>query len=124
MRSTRLLLGTLAVSLACASVPGTEIEPVGPRGDSKTLTRADLANATQLDLLSFIVAERPQWLRTPDGRTAAVVVYLDDARLGGPGNLKGLTLGAITAVHYCEASAAQQRFSGRDPGPVIHVITR
>jgi hypothetical protein len=124
MRPTRLLVGALLVSLACASAPGTEIEGLGPRGDSKSLTRADLTVATQLNLLDLIAAERPQWLRASDGRPAPVVVYLDDARLGGPATLAGLTRHAITSVRYYEASAAQQRFSGRDRGPVIHVVTK
>jgi hypothetical protein len=124
MRSPRLLLGTLLLSLACAAAPGAETATVGPRGDAKTITTADLVNATQLDLLGFIAAERPQWLRTPDGRPSAVVVYLDDARLGGPATLKGITLRAVTTVRYYEASAAQQRFSTRDRGPVIHVVTK
>jgi len=124
MTPSRLLIAALAASIACASAPGSQIEAVGPRGDSKTLTIADLANATQLSLLDFIVAERPQWLKTPDGRPAPVVVYLDDARLGGASTLKGLTLSTITTVRYYEASAAQQKFNGRDLGPVIQVITK
>jgi hypothetical protein len=124
MRSFHAAIAVLAIGLACASAPDPELEPVGPRGDSKTLTVADLANATQFNLLDFIVAERPQWLRTPDGRPAAVVVYLGDTRLGGASTLKELTLGTIASVRYFEATAAQQRFTGRDRGPVIQVLTR
>ena len=124
MRSLGFSIGALVIGLACATPPGTVMEPVGPRGDQKTLTSADITSATQLDLLGLINAERPQWLRTPDGRPAQIVVYLDDARLGGAATLKGITLRAVTSVRYYEASAAQQRFSTRDPGPVIHVITK
>ena len=120
----RLLFAALALTIACASAPATEIEPLGPRGDSKTLTTADLAIATQLNLLDLIAAERPQWLRTPDGRAAPVVVYVDAARLGGASTLRGVSLNAITMVRYYEASAAQQKFNGRDLGPVIHVLMK
>jgi hypothetical protein len=124
MRLTRLLLAVLAATIACASAAGTQVEGAGPRGDSKTLTAADLANATQLNLLDFIVAERPQWLRAPGGSLAPVVVYVDDARLGGASTLKELTLGAVRMVRYYDASSAQQKFNNRDGGPVIQVTTR
>lgn len=90
----------------------------------KTITTADIARATQLNLLDFIVAERPQWLRGPDGRPAPVTVYLGDARLGAPATLRGITLSTVSVVRYYEATAAQQKFSGADRGAVIQVITR
>jgi hypothetical protein len=124
MKRSRVLLVGFICTLACATAPGTEIEPAGPRGDSKTITAADVGSATQLNLLDYVVAERPHWLRTPDGRPAQVAVFLDDARLGGASTLKSITLRDVTLVRYYEASAAQQKFNGRDIGPVIHVITR
>jgi hypothetical protein len=124
MRSTRLLLAALAATIACASASGPQVEGAGPRGDSKTLTTADLANATQLNLLDFIAAERPQWLRTANDRLGPVVVYVDEARIGGVSTLKELTLGMITMVRYYDASAAQQKFNSRDQGPVIQVTTK
>jgi hypothetical protein len=124
MRSPRLLLAVLAATVACASAPGTPVDATGHRGDSRTLTTADLANATQLNLLDFIVAERPQWLKPANARQAPVIVYVDDARLGGASTLKDLTLGTITMVRYYDASAAQQKFNSRDRGPVIQVTTK
>lgn len=119
-----LLLAALAATLACASTPGSEIESAGPRGDMKTITAADLAPATQLNLLDFIVAQRPHWLRGPDGRAVPVVVYLDDSRLGGPSVLRGITITTVARVRYYEATAAQQKFNGPDRGPVIQVISK
>ena len=124
MTPRRLLLAALALSLACASTPDPLAEPVGPRGDSKTITSADIANATQLNLLDFIVAERPHWLRTVDGRPSDVVVYVGDTRLGGASTLRSLTLRAVTMVRYFEPSAAQQKFNATDRGPVIQVSTK
>jgi hypothetical protein len=124
MRSTRLLMAAMALSLACASAPGAANEPIAHRSDPKSLTAADFANATQLNLLDFILAERPRWLRSPDGSQPPVVVYVDDARLGGPATLKSITLSTVATVRYYEATAAQQKFSIRDRGPVIEVFTR
>jgi hypothetical protein len=124
MMPRHLLLAALAATLACASTPNGEIEAAGPRGDAKTITVADLAHATQLNLLDYIVAQRPQWLRGPDGRVAPVVVYMDDSRLGGPSVLRGITLTTVALVRYYEATAAQQKFNGPDRGPVIQVISK
>jgi hypothetical protein len=124
MRSAPRLLSALVLGLACASPPGPAIEPVGHRGDSKSLLPADFVSATQLNLLDFIAAERPQWLRTPDGRPAGVAVYVDDARLGGVSTLKTITLATVATVRYYETTAAQQKFSSIDRGPVIQVLTK
>jgi hypothetical protein len=124
MRPVRVSIAAVLLTLACASAHDPAVAPAGPRGDPKSLTAADLAVATQLDLLALIVAERPQWLRTADGRPAAVIVYVGDARLGGAATLKGLTVSTIGSVRYYEPSAAQQRFSPRDYGPVIHVLLK
>lgn len=124
MRPPLLLLAALAATLACATTPGTAIEAPGRRGDSRSITAADLTNVTQLNLLDYIIAQRPQWLRGPDGRAAPVVVYLDEARIGGPSTLRGITLRTVSFVRYYDASAAQQKFNGPERGPVIHVITK
>jgi hypothetical protein len=49
---------------------------------------------------------------------------VDDARLGGATTLRTVTLTTVATVRYYDASAAQQKFSGRDIGPVIHVISK
>ena len=93
------------------------------RGDSKTVTESELASAVQLNVYDYIAAQRPNWFRQ-GGRSLPLVVFLDDARLGGPQVLKTLTTGSIRMLRYFEASAAQQKFSGRDFGPVIQVLSR
>jgi hypothetical protein len=124
MPPARLSLAAVLLCLACASAQDPVVAPAGPRGDTKSLTAADIAGAPQLDLLDLIVAQRPQWLRAPDGRAAQVIVYLGDTRLGGTATLKSLTLHTIAAVRYYETSAAQQRFSSRDFSPVIQVLLK
>jgi len=126
MRLRRLLLTALAalVPLACQSSGGSRLSQSGKRGDYRSITTLDLVNATQLNLLDFIAAERPHWLKGPDGRPAPVTVYLDDARLGGPSTLRGITLSTVAVARFYDASAAQQKFSPHDGGPVIHVLTR
>ncbi len=120
----RLMLALLIASLACATAATPGVESAGPRGDAKTVTSADLGNATQLDLLSFLAAERPQWLKVVGGRGTATTVYIDDARIGGVSALRTVTLSTVGSVRFFDVSAAQQKFNTRETGPVIQVITR
>lgn len=126
-RPSRLLLGlALAIGSACASAaaPGS---PAPVRGDSKTVTADDLADAIQLNLYDYLLAERPRWLRgsVPTGPGALpVLVFMDDTRLGGVQTLKTLSVNTVRMVRYFEPSAAQQKFSGRDVGAVIQVVIK
>jgi hypothetical protein len=126
-RRHRLLLGfALALGSACGTAAGPG-SPPSPRGDSKTVTADDLAEATQLNLYDYLLAERPRWLRgsVPTGPGASpVLVFMDDTRLGGVQTLRTLSLNTIRMVRYYEPSAAQQKFSGRDVGAVIQVLLK
>jgi hypothetical protein len=120
--SRHLCAIALLVVSGCASPSaGSEGAPI--RGDSRTAVAAELAIATQLNLYDYLRAERPQWLQQ-QARNSPVVVFVDDARLGSPSTLRGVTLASVSSVRYYDASAAQQKFNGRDLGPVIHVITK
>jgi hypothetical protein len=120
--SRRLRTLALLALVACASRNvGSEATPA--RGDSRTITAAELATATQLNLYDFVRATRPLWLQQPS-RSSPVVVFVDDARLGGLSTLRTVTLTTVSAVRYYDTSAAQQKFNGRDLGPVIHVISK
>jgi hypothetical protein len=123
--SLKLLVLALAVTSACATTPNAEASGT-PRGDSKTVTETELASATQINLYDYLAAERPRWLepRAFKSRSFPVTVFMDDARLGDPSSLKTLGIAGTKMIRYYEASAAQQKFNGRDIGPVIHVITK
>jgi hypothetical protein len=112
----------LALAAACASPSvGAEAAPV--RGDSRTISAAELATATQLNLFDYVRATRPLWLQQ-QARSNPIAVFVDDARLGGPSTLRTVTLTTVSSVRYYDTAAAQQKFTGRDLGPVIHVITK
>lgn len=121
----RLLAGiAFALSAGCAPVAagGGSGGSSPTRGDSKTVTEGELSVATQLNLYDYVAAERPRWLVTTRG--LPLVIYLDDTRLGGAATLRTLTTGSVRMLRYYEASAAQQKFNGRDIGTVIQVITK
>ena len=114
-------LALLLAGACTSSNAGTETAPA--RGDSRTITAAELATATQLNLYDYVRATRPLWLQQP-ARSYPLLVFVDDARLGGATTLRTVTLTTVATVRYFDASAAQQKFSGRDIGPVIHVISK
>ena len=122
MLCRRLRIAALLFFAGCAS-PGAGSEPAPVRGDSRTITAAELATATQLNLYDYVRATRPLWLQQ-QARSSPVAVFVDDARLGGVSALRGVTLTTVSVVRYYDASAAQQKFTGRDLGPVIHVISK
>jgi hypothetical protein len=122
-----LLLGfALAFGGACATTPGAGT-PAVTRGDSKTVTADDLADAIQLNLYDYLAAERPRWLRgsvSTGSGALPVLVFVEDTRLGAVQTLRTLSTNTVRMVRYYEPSAAQQKFSGRDVGAVIQVLIK
>jgi hypothetical protein len=131
VRLIRFLLAgaLLADNAACAprATEQGEVAP-GPRGDAKTVTETELANATQLNLYDYLKAERPRWLQigagSRTGRAFATAVFQNETRIGTIETLRGFSVQGVRLVRFYEASAAQQKFTGRDIGPVIQVITK
>jgi hypothetical protein len=56
-------LALLLAGACTSSNAGTETAPA--RGDSRTITAAELATATQLNLYDYVRATRPLWLQQP-----------------------------------------------------------
>ena len=114
----------LAIGTACGGnrAPGT---PAPPRDvlDAQQLEAAPYAN-----VFDAVQALRPQWLRAR-GRTSInqqeyVKVYLDDSLMGGPDQLRTITLKSISTVRYLNGVEATQRW-GLDHGQgAIAVSTR
>jgi hypothetical protein len=126
MHWPRVLLGAaLAVTTACSRA-GDPVPITPSRGDMKTVSAEDLASAVHMNLYDYLVAERPRWLRGSQTSLGAqqVIVFLGETRLGGIQTLKNLSTNTVLAARYFEASAAQQRFNGKDLGPVIQVISK
>ena len=124
MRRFPVLLALLATPLACApAVSGGT--PSGARGDARTITAAELSNATQLNLYDYVKASRPRWLVSVGGnRSFPIVVFMDETQLGSVETLKTIGLADVKVIRYFDASAAQSRFNRVNTGPVIQVVTR
>lgn len=124
MRPVLQLCVALLTTAGCASAGGPVAEAVGTRGDSRSITPADLAGATQMSLLDFVVAERPNWLRGPDARPLPVSVYVNDGRIGGAQALRDITLSQVASARFYDVAAAQARYTARVNGPVIAVTMK
>lgn len=128
MRPPRmLLLSVMLVAAACSANPGPNSGR--PRSDSRTITQAELATATQTNLYDYIAVARPRWLqsRAPanmGGRSLAVAVFLNGQNIGGPQQLRSFSLDGVSIIRFYDASEAQARFNVRDVGAVIQVITQ
>jgi hypothetical protein len=114
----------LLTTAGCAAAGGPVTEVVGTRGDARSITPADLASATQMSLLDFVAAERPNWLRGPDGRPLPVIIYVNDGKIGGAQSLRDITLSQVATARFYDVAGAQARYGARVNGPVIAVITK
>jgi hypothetical protein len=126
MRWPRVLFGAaLALGTACSRA-GDPVPITPSRGDTKIVNAEELASAVHMNLYDYLVAERPRWLRGSQTSLGAsqVMVFLDETRLGGIQTLKNVSTNTVRLARYFEASAAQQRFNGKDLGPVIQVLTK
>ena len=122
MRHAPPLLAVAAI-LACSTATQTA-DPAGARGDSRTITAADLSTASQLNLYDYVKATHPRWLVSVGGeRDFPVSVYVNDSQLGPVETLKTVGLRDVRLVRYYDASGAQARFNRVNMGPVIQVVT-
>lgn len=124
MRMFRLFL-VAALSLGGACATASSGGGTTPRGDSHTITEAEIAAATQLNVYDLVNAERPRWLQAPGSQGSfPISAYMNDSRLGSPSALRSISLTDLKSIRYYEASAAQQKFNQPNTGPVIQVVTQ
>ncbi len=107
------LLMTLLMS--CAA-PGAEIAQLG---DPDVLTREEIDDSSARTAYELVQTLRPQWLITRGLTTVAqaagaegIVIYLDNARLGLPDSMRGVTLGAVQYLRFFTAPEATLRWGG------------
>lgn len=112
-RSFLLLALALAVS-ACASGRGA----AGGKNPN-TLTEEEVKATNYTDAYSMVQALRPQWLsrrgETSFGRSAPVLIYLDDQRYGLVDALKSISKNQIASIRYYNGIEATDRW-GLDHG--------
>lgn len=125
----RLVVTLLAAGMlwGCASTKTTE-----SKRDPNRITREEIQASGALNLYDAVSRLRPQWLRVSTTKSFnldnEIVVFHDDAQLGGPATLR--QLGAETAyeLRFMDgvraAAALPGLMSGRHIEGVIVVNTR
>lgn len=91
------------------------------------ITRADLESLSTGTALEIIQAMRPQWLRLRNEMSLMgpndLVVYLDNANMGGRAALRSISLVNVESIRYFDSAAAYLRW-GYGHGHGVILISR
>jgi hypothetical protein len=118
-----LLAAFVAVLAACAGTPSDGV----PQGRNPNLIPLEEIQAsTATNLHDLVTSARPAWLRTRSGVGGSagpdegVMIYLNQSRLGGPGELRQMDLAGVTSLTFVEPAAATQRWgTGHARGAIV-----
>lgn len=121
-------LGALAAVLLAAACAGGPAPRSTSASGPRVIDTAELQASAYATAFDAVQALRPQWLRAR-GRTSLtqqefVKVYLDNSLMGGPEQLRSITLKSVSTIRYLDGVEATQRW-GLDHGQgAISVSTR
>jgi hypothetical protein len=127
LRSTLFVLALAAAggtAVGCATSGATSS---APRGSSDVITQAELARVEAVTLRQAIERLRPNFLRSrgpssiTDQTAGAIIVYLDETRMGGLDALENIPVTEVREVRKLNASEATQRYGTGHAGGVIVV---
>jgi hypothetical protein len=122
MHRLRPHLALAAVVLLAACGARHERAPVAESGE--LIPRHEIEAAHTQTVWELVERLHPQWLRKRGvnhlQNEGDVVVYLDNARLGGPETLREIHVGGVSSVRYYDAAKAQYRFGvGHTHGAIL-----
>ncbi len=130
-----LLLGLMVVLAACAGSKKTGSQGSGQGLDYNTITHEEIVKALAqrpiqnvFELIEFL---RPRYLTPRIQNTVTQgairkepVVYLNNARFGGIGELYNINILQVEEIHYLKSYEATQRFGIGHAGGAIIISTR
>lgn len=106
-----LLLATLVV-VGCASAGNPTAQAA--RGNSNVIQTEEIRAANLENVYDLVRSRRPTWLRQRGNQTfqndAGIVVYLDQARVGGIESMRQIHPQTISSVSFLDAREANFRF--------------
>jgi hypothetical protein len=120
-------LTVVSVTLGCSSSGAAPTTAAGPKADPNFKADPDFIVATEFDHKGFrdaydiVQRLRPGWFtRNPGGSAerrmgtggSGLVVYLENARMGGVEALRQLQTGAIESLRFLDAASATARLPG------------
>lgn len=86
-------------------------------------TREEIRDSREVNLLAFVQAYRPQWLRpmnSAGARPGTIAVYMDGMRIGGPEALREISSGIVTDLRYVDGLDAVARWGvGHSDGAIV-----
>jgi hypothetical protein len=105
---------------ACTTAGG----PAATRSAQDRLTRAELDRNPANTAHEIIQRLRPQWLRLRGPQSIMgdtdLVVYLNNARMGGSESLRGISLAGVEFLRFLDPSAATLRWgAGHGSGAIL-----
>lgn len=115
-----LALAGIVVLGACSA--RQERAPVVESGE--LIPRHEIEAAHVQTVWEVVERLHPQWLRKRGvnhlQNEGDIVVYLDNARLGGPETLREIHVGGVSSVRFYDAAKAQYRFGvGHTHGAIL-----
>lgn len=118
-------LCSLAVAAGCATGSGGSL-PQAPRAryDTNFISTEEVKASGAENAYDAIQSLRSVWLTRKRGEQSFgptdVVVYYNNARMGGSESLRQISMGPVTWIRYFDARAAQYRFgSGHTQGAIL-----
>lgn len=126
----RLLLVPLGLLMfGCATRAESDLSPVDSyvRAQSSSrdlITRADIEERSTANALDVIRVMRPQWLVLRQEWSLSgpkdLVVYLNNARMGGRGSLQSISLVDVQTIQYFDPASASLRWGiGHENGAIL-----
>ena len=141
IKGTRRILGLAIIAIALADT--TAEAQQRPRRDPNRITTEEIQTVTAQNVQDLIQRLRPAWFRvrgatsmqsrpveSPLGGTVDapigrdIVVYLDGARFGPHGQLRGLAVDAVSQLEFLDGPTATNRFGTGHPHGAILITTR
>ena len=115
--------GVVVLALAMAACGSRRASrPAVEAGD--VIVRHEIVAAHVQNVYELVERLHPQWLRKRGvnhlQNDGDIVVYLDNARLGGPESLREIHVGGVSSVRFYDAGRAQYRFGvGHTHGAIL-----
>jgi hypothetical protein len=118
-------LCSLAFAAGCGGTGGNLPEPPRPRQDRDYISTDEVRASNAVNAYEAISSLRAAWLTRKRGEQSVtvptdIVVYYNNARMGGLESLRQISLGTVTWIRYFDARRAQYRYgTGHSQGAIL-----
>lgn len=121
LRQSLLALAMISVTFGCSSSGAAPKTSTGPKVDPDLIVAAEFDAQGFRDAYDVVQRLRPNWFTRKSGGSSArrmgtsgsgLVVYLDNARMGGVDALRQLNTSGIESLRFLDAAAATARLPG------------